>query len=125
MAVFLFWLIVFCISIMISITLVGERSLISGNLLNLHNLFKLVTHWKFIVAMLFAIFSRLSFIMINNSLLKIPRLALASTTITTFATLISLVFVMIANYYYLGERFSFQQLAGAGVIVFGIILMAK
>lgn len=125
MAAFILWLIVFCISNMISITLVGERSLISGNLFNPYSLFKLITHWKFIVAMLFAIFSRLSFIMINNSLLKVPRLAAASTTIATFATLISLVFVMIANYYYLDERFSFQQLAGAGIIVIGIILMAK
>ncbi len=125
MLAFLFWLMIFCISNTISITLVGERALISGNLLNVYNLFKLVTHWKFILAMLFALFSRLSFVMINNALLKLPKLATASTTITTFATLISLVFVVIANYYYLGERFSFQQLAGAAVIVIGVILMVK
>lgn len=77
------------------------------------------------VAMLFAVFSRLSFIMINNSLLKIPRLATASTSITTFATLISLVFVLLANYYFLNEKLSTQQIIGAAIILAGIVLMMK
>lgn len=122
---FVLWMVIFCISSAISITLVGDRNLISGNLLNLENMLKLLLNWKFILAMLFAVFSRISFIMINNSLLKIPRLAVASTSITTFATSISLIFVLIANYYFLGERLSMQQLAGAGVVLLGIVLMAK
>lgn len=125
MWLFIFWIIIFCISNTVSITLIGDRSLISGNLLNLQNLFFLLSNWKFMVAMLFAVFSRLSFIMINNSLLKIPRLATASTSITTFATLISLVFVLLANYYFLNEKLSTQQIIGAAIILAGIVLMMK
>ena len=122
---FILWMVVFCVSTAVSITLVGDRNLISGNLLNLENMLKLLLNWKFITAMLFAVFSRLSFIMINNSLLKIPRLAIASTSITTFATSISLIFVLLTNYYFLGERLSMQQLIGAGIVLLGIVLMAK
>ncbi len=125
MVSFIIWMVVFCVSSAISITLVGDRNLISGNLLNPENMLKLIFNWKFMTAMLFAVFSRLSFIMINNSLLKIPRLALASTSITTFATSISLIFVLAANYYFLGERLNPHQLIGAGVVLLGIVLMTK
>jgi len=125
MLLFIVWLLVFCVSSTISITLIGDRNLISGNLLEWNNILKLVFNWKFIVAIAFAVFSRLSFIMINNSLLKIPRLAGASTSITTFATSISLVSVLIANYYFLGEKLSMQQATGAAVVLAGIIVMVK
>lgn len=122
---FFIWLIIFSICNVVSITLIGDRNLISGNLLQVDKILKLLFNWKFIVALGFAVISRLSFIMINNSLLNIPKLSASSTSITTFATCLSLIFVLIANYYFLQERLSTTQIFGSGFILIGIILMIK
>ena len=121
----IFWLLIFCITNTISIVLLGDRALISGNLLNIENIIRLILNWKFILAMLFAVATRISFIMLNNSLLKIPRLADASTSITTFATLLSLIFLLIANYYFLNERLNVQQAVGAFIVLIGVTIMVK
>ncbi len=120
-----FWTIVYCFSSAMSIVLVGDRNLISGNLFELSTLVKILFNWKFILAMTLAIFSRISFIFLNNNLLKIPRLASISTTLTTFITLLSLIFIVIANYYFLGEKLNQQQVIGAGIILIGVSLMLK
>ena len=122
---FFIWLIIFSICNVVSITLIGDRNLISGNLFQADKILKLLFNWKFIVALGFAVISRLSFIMINNSLLNIPKLSASSTSITTFATCLSLIFVLIANYYFLQERLSTTQIFGSGFILIGIILMIK
>jgi drug/metabolite transporter (DMT)-like permease len=75
--------------------------------------------------MTLAVFSRISFIFLNNNLLKIPRLASISTTLTTFITLLSLIFIVLANYYFLGEKLNQQQIIGAGIILIGVSLMLK
>lgn len=120
-----FWTIIYCFSSAMSIVLVGDRNLISGNLFELSTLVKILFNWKFILAMTLAIFSRISFIFLNNNLLKIPRLASISTTLTTFITLLSLIFIVIANYYFLGEKLNQQQVIGAGIILIGVSLMLK
>ena len=123
--IILFWIIVFSLSSSFSIALLGDRTLISGNLLDIHNIVHLILNWKFILAMALAVVSRLSFIMINNSLLKIPRLAGISTTLCTLITSVSLIFILIANYIFLDERLNLQQFIGAIVIIIGISLMVK
>lgn len=85
----------------------------------------LIFNWKFILAMVFAVVCRISFIMLNNALLKVPRLASSSTTITTFATLLSLGFVLVANYLFLNEKLSLQQVIGAFIILVGVTIMMK
>ncbi len=120
-----FWTIVYCFSSAISIVLLGDRNLISGNLFELSTLVKILFNWKFILAMTLAVFSRISFIFLNNNLLKIPRLASISTTLTTFITLLSLIFIVLANYYFLGEKLNQQQIIGAGIILIGVSLMLK
>jgi len=121
----IFWLLAFCITNTLSIVLLGDRSLISGNLLNADNILRLILNWKFILAMFFAVATRISFIMLNNSLLKIPRLAEASTSVATFATLLSLVFILVANYYFLNERLNMQQAVGAFIVLVGVTIMIK
>ncbi|TCD02510.1 hypothetical protein [Pedobacter psychroterrae] len=121
----IFWLLAFCITNTLSIVLLGDRSLISGNLLNADNILRLILNWKFILAMFFAVATRISFIMLNNSLLKIPRLAEASTSVATFATLLSLVFILVANYYFLNERLNMQQAVGAFIVLVGVTIMVK
>ena len=119
------WTIIYSVATAISITLLGDRDLISGNLLELKKIISLITNWQFIVSMVFALIARISFIMTNNSLLKIPKLANASTTITTFITLICLIFVVIANYIFLREKMSIQNIVGAVVIMIGVWIMLR
>jgi drug/metabolite transporter (DMT)-like permease len=119
------WIFIYCIANTLSIVLLGDRSLISGNLLNIDNIIRLLFNWKFILAMVSAVFTRISFIMINNSLLKIPKLANSSTSIATFATLLSLIFILIANYYFLNEKLNLQQAIGAFIVLVGVTIMVK
>ncbi|MBA4198040.1 MAG: hypothetical protein C0459_10850 [Chitinophaga sp.] len=121
----LFWLLVYCISTAASIVLLGDRNLISGNLFKNQAFIHLLFNWKFISAMCLAVFSRLSFILLNNSFLKVPKLANVSTTLTTFATVLSLAFIVLANYLFLNEKLNMQQAAGAAIIIIGTILMMK
>jgi drug/metabolite transporter (DMT)-like permease len=119
------WVLAFCITNALSIVLLGDRSLISGNLFNMENIIRLLLNWKFMLAMVFAVLTRFSFIMINNSLLKIPKLADAATSIATFATLLSLVFIILSNYFFLNEKLNMQQAIGAGIVLIGVTIMVK
>jgi len=125
MTTIIIWTIVYSLSTALSITLLGQRDLISGNLLNLSNFMRLLFHWKFILSMMFAIISRLSFIMTNNAILKIPRLANASTTITAFITILSFFFIILANYIFLKERFNLTQVIGGIIILVGVMVILK
>jgi len=115
----------FCLATAGSIVLLGDRSLISGDLFSFKKLVTIALHWKFIVALFMAIIARLAFILINNNLLKIPKLANNSTTVATFITTIAYLFVIIANWLFLDERLSGTQLTGCSIILLGICLVIK
>ena len=117
--------ILFSLVTVVSILLTGSRSFISGGELTLLKIVKMLFDWHFILGAIFAFMARLFFILINNQLLKIPELAGSSTTITAFITSIAMVFVVIANYYFLGEKISLTQGVGAFVILFGIFLITR
>jgi drug/metabolite transporter (DMT)-like permease len=119
------WTFIFSLATTASIVLIGQRDLISGNLFEIKRILLLITNWKFIASMAFALLARTAFIITNNSLLKIPSLAQSSTTITTFITLFSLILVVLANYIFLKERINVQQGAGAMLIMFGIWIMLR
>ena len=121
----LLWTIIYSIATAGSIVLLGQRDLISGNLLEIKKIFLLITNWKFILSMILALAARASFIMTNNSLLKIPRLAESSTTITTFITLFCLILTVIANIIFLKEKINITQGVGATVIMAGIWIMLR
>ena len=125
MNAFVFWAFVFCISTAGSIALLGDRQLISGNLFEYKNFIHLVTHYKFLFAVLFALLARLSFIFMNNSLLGIERLSHNSTTITALVSSVAFVFITLANYIFLHERLSIHQIIGAGFIMTGIWFVVK
>ncbi len=119
-----FLTILFSITTVISILLLGDRSLISGTMTPMRVIQILFT-WQFILGAIFAFASRLVFMLINSSLYKIPELSSSSTTITTLITTIALVFVIIANYFFLHERINLTQGIGALIILFGIFLVTK
>ncbi|OIQ02477.1 MAG: hypothetical protein AUK58_03115 [Candidatus Moranbacteria bacterium CG2_30_41_165] len=120
----IFWTILFSLATVISITLTGSRALISGDFTLLRTI-KMILDWNFIVGASFAFLARLFFILVNNSLLKIPHLAQSSTSITMFITSVALIFVLIANYYFLGERINLTQGIGAFIILFGIFIITR
>ena len=119
------WTAMFSVATAVSIVLLGQRDLISGNLLEMKKLVNLFTNWKFIISMVFAVFARMAFMMTNNALLKIPKLAEASTTITTFITLFALILVVIANIVFLNEKIGVPQGVGAFLIMIGIMIMLR
>lgn len=122
-ALAIFWVIVYCLATAFSIVLLGDRGLISGNLFSLGNVIKLVFNWKFILSMSLAVLSRLSFILINNTLLKISYLADISTTLSVFITLTSIIFIVIANHLFLKESLTIKQAIGAFIVLTGIFIM--
>ncbi len=121
----IFWTLIYSIATAVSIVLLGQRELISGNLFELKRFFLFLINWRFIISMAFALVARMAFVMTNNSLLKIPALANSSTTITTFITLFCLILVVIANIIFLKEKINITQGLGATLIMIGIWVMLK
>lgn len=117
--------ILFSIVTVVSILLTGSRSFISGGELTPMKIIRMLVDWHFILGAGFAFLARLFFIMVNNSLLKIPHLAGSSTTITTLVTSVALVSVIIANYYFLGEKLNVTQGVGAFIILVGIFVITR
>ena len=122
-ALAIFWVIIYCLATAFSIVLLGDRGLISGNLFSMENIIKLVFNWKFILSMSLAVLSRLSFILINNTLLKITYLADISTTLSVFITLTSIIFIVLANHLFLKESLNIKQAVGAFIVLTGIFIM--
>ncbi len=120
----IFWTIMFSLVTVISIVLTGSRSLISGDI-NLIRIIQIIFSWQFILAAGFAFLARMFFIMVNNSLLKIPNLAQSSTSITAFITSIAMIFVVIANVYFLHEKINFTQGIGATLMLIGVWFLLK
>ncbi len=116
--------ILFSITTVISILLLGSRAIIAGDM-NVVRIIQIIFSWQFILGAAFAFGSRLIFMLINSAIYKIPSLSGSSTTVTTLITTISLVFVIIANYVFLGEKINFVQGIGAVIILLGIYLVAK
>jgi drug/metabolite transporter (DMT)-like permease len=121
----IFWTIVFSISGTATTVLLGDRNILSGNLLSINKFISIIFHWKFILAIICSFFARYSFMLVNNSLLKIPNLAQNSTTITAFITSVGIIFMIAANYIFLGEKINFQQGIGALFIMIGVFIIFK
>jgi drug/metabolite transporter (DMT)-like permease len=104
-----------------SIALTGDRSIVSGNMAA--HFWQILFNWKFILAMVLAVLSRLLFMLINNQLLKIPSLADNSTTVTVFLTASSYVFIILVNFLILNEHLTLQQIIGSVVVIAGIFII--
>jgi drug/metabolite transporter (DMT)-like permease len=114
----------FSITSAISIVLIGGRGIV-GIEMNFINIVKIIFSWQFILGAAFAFLSRLLFLMINSAVYKIPALSLSSTTITMFITSFATIVVIAANYYFLGERLTFSQGAGAAIILVGTLVIMR
>ncbi len=127
----MYWLIIIFLTILFSvlttfsIVLLGDRTLLSGNLLSLNKIMSIAFDWRFITAVICAILARITFVMINSFLLKIPRMAGFSTTATLFITTIAYVFVVVADMVFLKERMTMLQLTGCFIMLVGLIIIIK
>jgi drug/metabolite transporter (DMT)-like permease len=125
MILIILWIIIFSVASTGTTVLLGDRNILSGNLLQLKKIISLIFHWRFIVAMILAFVARYSFMLINNNLLEYPNLAQNSTTITALVTSVVFIFLIIGNYIFLGERIDFRQGIGAVFIMVGVLLVIK
>lgn len=114
----------FSVTTVASITIIGSRDLIGGEI-GLARLIRIIFDWRFIVGAAFAFASRIIFLLINSALYKMPHLSGASTTLTVFITSIATVFVIIANYFILGEKITFIQGLGAALILTGTFIVVR
>ncbi len=117
--------ILFSIVTVVSILLTGSRSFITGGEITPLRIVQMLFDWHFILGAGFAFLARLSFILINNSLLRIPDLAGSSTTVTALITSIAMIFVIAANVAFLGERINIQQGIGAFLILVGTFVIVR
>jgi len=103
-----------------SITILGDRRLISADFSKIANWIYLVLSWQFILAMIFALCARVLFTMMNNALFSVESLSRNATSIATVLTVLSYVVTLFANALFLSERLSFIQMLGVGFIFLGV-----
>lgn len=115
--------IVYCFSNALSIVLLGDKGLISNSLYNVNNVLLLITNWRFILSMSLAVLSRITFVLINSTLLKIPYLANTATTVSVFITLLSIIFILLANHFFLKETLNMKQAIGAVIVLTGVFII--
>jgi drug/metabolite transporter (DMT)-like permease len=114
----------FSLSTVVSILLLGSRSIVGGDMTGAR-IVHILLSWQFILGAVFAFAARLFFLMINNVLFKIPHLSASSTTVTTLISNVALLFVIAANYLFLDERLSPVQGIGSALILLGVFLVAR
>lgn len=125
MVLIIIFTIIFSIASTATVTLLGDRSLISGNLLNPNKFISIVIHWRFILAVGAAFVARYAFMIVNNSVLKNPLLAPNSTNVTVLITSVNFLLLLLANYIFLNEKITMQQSLGAVFIMFGTWIILR
>ncbi len=115
--------VLFSAATVVSILLLGSRAIIGGDMTPAR-IVTLVFSWQFILGAVFAFTARLVFVVLNNAVYKVPSLSASSTSITTLITTMSLIFVVIANYIFLHERLTPQQIIGSTIIILGVLVIS-
>lgn len=114
----------FSLATVASILLLGSREIIGGVMTPVR-IIQIIFTWQFILGAFMAFVARLLFLLINNALYRMPEFSDSSTTITTLITTVALIFVIIANFYFLNEKITYIQGVGAAIIFFGIFLVTR
>lgn len=114
----------FSLATVASILLLGSREIIGGVMTPVR-IIQVIFTWQFILGAFMAFVARLLFMLINNALYRMPEFSDSSTTITTLITTVALIFVIIANFYFLDEKITCIQGIGAATIFFGIFLVTR
>ncbi len=122
MAAIIAWTLLYDVVVAASILLLGNPSTILGNL-TLKSLLSLFLDWRFLLGAFLAVGARFMFVVINNLASKHEAFAGAHLSVTALATMSSVIVVLVANHYILGDKFSNVQLAGVAVVLVGFYLI--
>ena len=114
----------FSLATVASILLLGSREIIGG-VMTPARMIQIMFTWQFLLGAFMALIARLLFMLINSALYRMPEFSNSSTTITTLITTVALVFVIIANYFFLDEKITWVQGIGAAIIFLGIFLVTR
>jgi drug/metabolite transporter (DMT)-like permease len=118
------WTLVYSVVVAASILLLGNPSTVLGHLTP-KTLLLLLLDWRFLLGGVLALGARFIFVIINNLASKDPNLSHAHLSITAVATTVSIIVVLLANYFLLGEQLRAIQLVGAAVMMAGFFLVFR
>jgi drug/metabolite transporter (DMT)-like permease len=116
------WVVIYSVVVAASILFLGKPSALLGNITPL-SLLSLLLDWRFLLGGILALGARFIFVIINNLASRQPSLSSAHLSITAIATMTSIIAVLIANHYFMNEHLNATQLAGAGVMLFGVFII--
>ena len=106
-----------------SITILGDRAILSSDLSSLNGILGLFVNWKIYLAVVLAILARISFTLINIQLYKIPLTSNNSTNIASLLSNTAIFGVLITNYFFLGEVLTIKQGIGMVFILIGVLFI--
>ena len=119
-----FLILIYAILVALSIYLLGSLRLFL-DAIDFKSLLGLFLNFQFWIGLVFALFARVVFVVINSQLSKLTITQNATTTITFIVTLSSVIAVVFFNYFLLQEKLTLNQLIGSIVIVGGVLLMFR
>src|SRR3990170_331105 len=119
-----FLILIYAILVALSIYLLGSLRLFL-DAINFKSVLSLFLNFQFWIGLVFALFARVVFVVINSQLSKLTITQNATTTITFIVTLSSVIAVVFFNYFLLQEKLTLNQLIGSIVIVGGVLLMFR
>lgn len=124
MLIIALWTLLYSIVVAASILLIGKPSTVLGQL-SFKTLMLLLLDWRFLLGGILALAARFIFVIINNLASKNVAYKDSHLSIAALATIVSIIFVLFANYLILGEQLRPIQLIGASIIMVGVFLVFK
>ena len=118
------WVLIYDVVVAASIIFLGNPNTLVGHL-SLKSLLALLLDWRFLLGAFLAVGARFIFVIINNLASKHPNLADAHLTITAIASVTSVVVIVLANHFLLGDQLRPAQIAGIAIVVVGITLVFR
>ncbi|HUS25913.1 MAG TPA: hypothetical protein VMY99_01020 [Nevskiaceae bacterium] len=118
------WVVLYSVVVAASILLLGNPNTLVGHL-TWRSLLGLLLDWRFLAGGVLALGARFIFVIINNLASRHPSLSHAHLSIAAIATTASIVMVLVANYFLMGEQLRAIQLLGAAIMMAGIFLVFR
>jgi len=118
------WVLIYSIVVAASILLLGSPATLLGHM-SFSTLLSLLLDWRFLLGGVLALVARFVFVIINNLASKDPNLSHAHLSITAVATTVSIVVVLVANHFLLGEQLRAMQLVGACIMLVGLFIALR
>jgi drug/metabolite transporter (DMT)-like permease len=118
------WVLIYDVVVAASIIFLGNPNTLLGQL-TIKSLLSLLLDWRFMLGAILAVGARFIFVVINNLASKHPALADAHLTITAIASITSVVMIVLANHFLLGDALRPIQILGIGIVLVGITLVFR